>query len=251
MELPLEIECNNKYCNIKFKPRSYKSKYCSKGCQIDARRLKEPVTEKYCPMCENIKPANEFNVQKSASCWLSSYCKNCLSIRRKRNRQVVEYICIKCNKVFERIKYSYNKEKIRTETCNLCSKKLILDRNGGKPVNYKGTKYFTGKSFSAWKNSAKRRGHIWDLSKEDLVKIFEKQNGICAISGIPFIMDIKNSPLRPSLDRKNSNNGYTVDNIQFVCSVINIMKNKLLDSEFIKLCEQIVLFQNKKEETNE
>lgn len=45
-----------------------------------------------------------------------------------------------------------------------------------------------------------------------------------------------NSPFRPSLDRIDSRLGYVTGNVQFVCSVVNVMKNKLEEPEFIRMC---------------
>lgn len=110
---------------------------------------------------------------------------------------------------------------------------------GGHSLNYTGTIHFSGKTISAWKHSAKRRGHKWDVSNKNLEQMYDKQKGICALSGIKMEGKPK-SKFRPSIDRKDSRKGYTVNNVQFVCSVINVMKNKLLDREFIDLCKLVV-----------
>lgn len=240
MKLPDKICCSNEDCQEWFKPRSYTSKYCSKDCQIDARRLKVKPKSKYCPKCKETKEAKEFGQQKSSASGLSPYCKKCIKIYRKSKRVKVSYICEKCGKEHKRYKYSDKREMTRTNVCNVCANQIIIENNNGRPVNYTGTKYFTGKAYASWKSSAKRRKHTWDITKEDLCYIFEKQNGICILSGIPFVMDIVSSPLRPSLDRIDSTKGYVKDNVQFVCSVINIMKNKLDETIFIQLCESVV-----------
>ena len=43
-----------------------------------------------------------------------------------------------------------------------------------------------------------------------------------------------------SIDRMNSNVGYVIGNIQLVCSIINIMKNNLSDSELYWWSKAIV-----------
>ncbi len=42
-----------------------------------------------------------------------------------------------------------------------------------------------------------------------------------------------------SVDRIDSNKGYTVDNIQLVCAIINRMKMNLSNDEFISLCDAL------------
>jgi hypothetical protein len=73
----------------------------------------------------------------------------------------------------------------------------------------------------------------WDgpQGREKLIEFlkdrFEKQNGICAVSNEPMTLTIstksKNSN-KCSPDRKNSNKGYTPDNIWFVAWWVNAMK---------------------------
>lgn len=131
--------------------------------------------------------------------------------------------------------------KKRKSICLKCAKQITLDKNGGHPWNYSGTKYFTGRAYSSWKASAKRRGYKWEITKDQLVEVCDKQNGKCALSGINFDLDNEGSPFRPSIDRIDSKKHYILGNVQFVCSVINVMKNKIEESEFIKLCEKVVL----------
>ncbi len=47
------------------------------------------------------------------------------------------------------------------------------------------------------------------------------------------------SKFRPSIDRIDSMKDYTSDNVQFVCSVVNVMKNKLPEADFIQFCTLI------------
>jgi hypothetical protein len=63
--------------------------------------------------------------------------------------------------------------------------------------------------------------------KNFLIKLFEKQEGKCALSGVPIVLELgKNRPLpnKCSLDRINSNNGYTQQNVWFVAWWVNQMK---------------------------
>ena len=91
---------------------------------------------------------------------------------------------------------------------------------------------------SGWRSSAKRRGHVWNLTKAQLDTQFNSQAGICALSGKSMVSD-KRSPFRYSLDRIDSSRGYCCDNIQFVCSAVNVMKNKLDEVVFVDFCHAI------------
>ena len=99
---------------------------------------------------------------------------------------------------------------------------------------------------SVWNTIVKkshRRNIPFDplFTPEDAEEIFVKQNGLCAISGIPI-------PLRPfksykkltaSLDRINSFLGYTKNNVQWVHKHINLMKSKLDEETFLLLCNVV------------
>jgi len=57
----------------------------------------------------------------------------------------------------------------------------------------------------------------------ELVEIWEKQQGRCAITGI--LMRTKTrTPYSASVDRIESSKAYTVDNVQLVCVAINYAK---------------------------
>ena len=55
----------------------------------------------------------------------------------------------------------------------------------------------------------------------------------CELSGVKFNMDDSRSPAHPSIDRIDSNLGYTKDNCQIVCCSINYAKIDLTQAEFV------------------
>ena len=94
------------------------------------------------------------------------------------------------------------------------------------------------------KNSKKVNILNSDLVKEDLINLFKKQKGKCAISGIEMTyITGKGTGMIPnniSVDRIDSLKGYNKDNIQLVCSIVNIMKSNLPLNELVYYCEQII-----------
>lgn len=80
-----------------------------------------------------------------------------------------------------------------------------------------------------------------DLTIEHLWELYIKQNKKCAISGldIKFGVRSKDSKGTASLDRINSEIGYTVDNVQWVHKTINMMKNKMGEDKFIDMCRSV------------
>lgn len=99
--------------------------------------------------------------------------------------------------------------------------------------------------------SAKNRDIEYLLNDIDLVKQWNKQKGICKFSGIHLSFDsttYKNDGTA-SLDRINSNKGYIKGNIQWVHKQTNIMKMKMSDKQFIKMCHKISKYQKLKTKT--
>ena len=100
------------------------------------------------------------------------------------------------------------------------------------------------KLFVSWmlrmiRQRARKHGHDFSLTNEDLTKLFIKSNGKCALSGLPLTVERKN-PLIASVDRINSNKGYVKGNVQLVASCVNLAKHKLSQKDFIKMCKAVV-----------
>jgi len=79
------------------------------------------------------------------------------------------------------------------------------------------------------------------LSLPMLQNMLKKQNGLCALSGVPMTWGSNKGrvPTHISIDRIDSSLGYEENNIHLVCMVVNIMKNKLTMNEFIGWCKLI------------
>ena len=105
-----------------------------------------------------------------------------------------------------------------------------------------GSKDISGTYMSHIISSAKKRQKEFNLTIEYLQDLWDKQNGICAISGVPINMINKKrfNDQTASLDRVDSSIGYVEGNVQWVHKKINIMKTTLSDEEFIDICENVV-----------
>ena len=100
--------------------------------------------------------------------------------------------------------------------------------------------------------SAYQRGYDFDLSIKDGWDLFNKQNGLCAISKVPIILfpDSNRERLQTaSPDRIDSTKGYIKGNFQWVHKRINRIKNILSVEELVFWSRHIVL-NNKKVEIN-
>lgn len=70
-------------------------------------------------------------------------------------------------------------------------------------------------------------------------------SGMCAATGLPF--DLKPGPYRhhanpwaPSLDRRDSSKGYTLDNVQVVCAAYNYAKSEWSADVLLTIARAIV-----------
>ena len=82
----------------------------------------------------------------------------------------------------------------------------------------------------------------FDITKEFIKELYLKQDGKCAISKIPmtYIAGSGKHITNVSIDRIDSNKGYTKDNVQLVCSQVNMMKSDLTFDELLSFCKSIV-----------
>lgn len=90
--------------------------------------------------------------------------------------------------------------------------------------------------------NALRRNIEWSVTMEHLQAQYDRQQGCCALTGVPLTLLIKTKDTgktTASLDRIDSSKGYTVDNVQWVHKDINFMKQDLPESRFIELCRLV------------
>lgn len=88
------------------------------------------------------------------------------------------------------------------------------------------------------KDRAKKRGMPFNLDTDDIIR--RTKLGVCEATGLPLDLSIDNvngraarNPFTPSLDRVDSNLGYTQDNVQVVCLAWNLMKSNF-DGELLE-----------------
>ncbi len=77
-----------------------------------------------------------------------------------------------------------------------------------------------------------------DISDRDIKELYESQNGLCKLSGLPMVKE-RGSIYSMSVDRIDNNKGYILGNIRLVCQAVNMMRRTLNDTEFISICKKI------------
>lgn len=96
------------------------------------------------------------------------------------------------------------------------------------------------------KKRAGRKGIEFNLDKDWLND--KKRIERCEATGIKFDMSKKPylNPLYPTIDRIDSEKGYTKDNCQIVCHIFNIAKCEFDESVFEKWAKAYVIEYEKK-----
>lgn len=113
---------------------------------------------------------------------------------------------------------------------------------GPQSDRYQGTPHISKSYWGSLCRSARDRGLKFSITIQEAEKIFLDQNGMCALSGIflvPHTGRGSSKKWTASLDRKNSFDGYTTDNVQWVHKDINRMKWHYDQDYFIELCEAV------------
>ena len=129
---------------------------------------------------------------------------------------------------------------------NACSIKAGLTTSCGcnreKIGRKKGYKLISWGFFRKLRKSALSRDYEFNLTIEFLWELFEKQNKLCAISGVPISLFPDSNRSRSqtaSVDRIDSSKGYTIDNVQWVHKRINRLKNILNTDELVFWADRI------------
>jgi hypothetical protein len=98
---------------------------------------------------------------------------------------------------------------------------------------------FTKKLLNSSRACAKDRGIPYHLTYDILYEALVNTNGICSVSG-KHLTTLHNHLMKASIDRIDSNKGYTKNNIQIVGQIVNKSKNIMSMEEYIDLCKSVV-----------
>lgn len=155
------------------------------------------------------------------------------------------YQCKKCNEMRPLNYYTHKKA---NGVCKCCIRKLDAERMDSvhEFLNYK---------FTIAKNRASRDKIDFTITLKEWHYIyFVIQRGLCALCGL--YMTHKKSgktgprtymefPYNISPDRKDSNKGYTFENVQFTRECLNIGKSDHSQEDYIQMCTDVVEYHKK------
>ena len=163
--------------------------------------------------------------------------------------------------------------------CNVCKQSLPIivyykrspDRVGYNPtcktcvsvraaLRYKEKKEHILRVGKQWREKQRKAVHnnwvlyfkrlikrVKTLTVEDCLDLYEKQGGLCAISGVPLtcvVGELREHPkTNASLDRiihGETGGQYTKENVRLVCAIVNYMRLNQSDEELLWWSHQIV-----------
>lgn len=230
----------------------------SNNIQKPSRDNKELET-RMCTVCNVEKPLHKkfyHNIVKSKTIFCVR-CKECKRIKidklgneiKERPRRYVNEgykFCKGCSKILP----------LTSEYFHTCSQSnsgfYSMCKNCKRERRYKFTKYslesVLNRRYSSIKCRAKSKEWKIDFEKEYLLELWNKQNGLCALSGLQMTFSKTGvcDPMNVSVDRIDSNKHYTKDNVQLVCYVLNVMKTNLPMKEFLKICKSVIKYNKNK-----
>ena len=112
----------------------------------------------------------------------------------------------------------------------------------------KGYGEISGSYWCSVRHSARLRGLALDVTIEQAWQLFLQQGRRCALSGVKLKFaqrrDVINDPdsQTASLDRKDSNKPYTLDNVQWIHKRLQWMKCDFPDEEFQDWCKKVAKY---------
>ena len=220
-----------------------------------ARKAKSIVLRS-CDCCGNEYTCNtkywrKYAYPKDGSYWHST-CRQCennnlVSENIKNDNNIKLYRCFTCgnwlpSEYFDKAGQKYCEYRDGLDRrCHNCK----LEKNRIARANYSDEKRLIKILQERWlgaRDRAKRKSAPFDITKQDLIDLWNSQNGKCALSGITmtYYMDKGRNPYNVSIDQINPSKGYTKDNVQLVCMCVNQLKSDFDMSVILNICRNIL-----------
>ena len=200
---------------------------CGKGKETTGYKLKHGMIRK-CDFCRGVELTGKiFN--------------NFMVIERsdKTNTRYDQYWhceCVGCGKKYERTTCYLNASD--SKSCGCMNRGKMLSSSNSKWLGYG---ELSQTFWSRIKKGSLDRGLEFSVTIEDMWNLFLHQERKCALSGVELIFanttrSFNRGGTTASLDRIDSNLGYSNENCQWVHKDVNFMKGRMSDEDFIQVC---------------
>jgi hypothetical protein len=125
-----------------------------------------------------------------------------------------------------------NKLKDEFKTQNMCHSCYHIRRSARSGADL--LHYFR-KGISKLKSTRIKQGVEFLVNAEDLMELWDAQGGKCALSGVFMTHAPNGDPFtskNASVDRLDHSKGYYPQNVQLVCSAVNMLRGPLSQEDF-------------------
>ena len=208
-----------------------------------------------CSICKKELPLNRENFKriKNKTTGKEQYCEICRECEQNlkneehnkewKSGKLLCHICgeYKDPSEFQNHHY-YAYRNNKDKRCGKCKQIQNKEARNNYSNETKLYKVLQERWFAA-KERASNKGIPFTISKEDLLDLWNLQNGLCSISKIPMTYELDNGRVftNVSVDQINPGQGYTKDNIQLICSAVNQLKSNWDMDTVFYICKQITL----------
>jgi len=155
-----------------------------------------------------------------------------LSLSEERKRGLPSWVCkcLNCGSIQVRCTAEFKVDKV-TSHCPECFWQ----------VKYRGYKDIPLGYWNRCKDQAEERSIEFDLHIWEAWDQYEWQDRECAFTGLPIVFSRNPNKVEQtaSLDRLDSNLGYTPENIRWVHKHVNVMKKDYDMDYFLSLCKLV------------
>jgi hypothetical protein len=138
--------------------------------------------------------------------------------------------CIKCGAI-RTVMRRQHAISMSLKPCKACSNK------NNNPIGLVGS--IRASFFRKFETGAFQRNKVWNVTIEFCNEVLEKQNHLCALSGLPISAKGAFDQITASLDRIDNAKGYEIGNVQWVHKEINMMRGPLPIDRFVQLCQSV------------
>lgn len=175
-------------------------------------------------------------------------CKECeAKARAEREWQEGKLLCHCCGEYKNIEEFSPNGganpiRNNRRSICRECLTKRQKEHNKELQNDTKLNKCLRWRWLGARDRSRRNKNIAFTITLEDIVTLWNKQNGKCAISGIEMTYELQKgrTPTNVSIDKIDRTKGYVPENIQLVCMACNQMKSDMSEEELYSFCKNII-----------
>ena len=139
-------------------------------------------------------------------------------------------ICTECHQSKPVAEFSTTDSgKYRKRKCRTC-----VQDNNRRTYSSSYQQYLMRVGYSL-KHARKKQGFDWELESEDLIDLWQRQKGRCALTNVIMTHHRDgggSKAFNASVDRINPEVGYLKENLQLVCYAVNMLKGSLAPDEF-------------------